>query len=638
MENQRQHDPGWPTVESFNQVAAIDALNSHACFSRGVALHQLKHYEQALANYDKALALNPRLAEAHNNRGNTLKALRRYQQALDSFAAALQLGSDPSEVHINCGNIFLEIADFEAAEQHYSQALRSETISTQNKVHAYTSRGIATLQRKHYRQALNDFHQAYRLQPNLIYLEGMRVHVKQHLCDWEDIEADIAKIETSLIKDQQVITPFSFLSVCDSPALQRKAAKIYIQNTCSEDIKPIPPHQTHAKIRIAYISSDFQNHPISYQMAEIFERHDRDRFEIYGFSTGPSTGDEMHHRITKAIDHFLDLRFTSDADIAQLARSLEIDIAIDLNGLSYGDRTHIFALRAAPIQVNYLGYPGTMGATFIDYVLADQIVIPSASRRHYSEKVVYLPDTFQANSSTQPASSRVFIRDQENLPATSFVYCCFNNNFKILPATFNLWMRILNRVDNSVLWLLEGNPDASVNLQKRAAEQGINPTRLIFAQPLPLDQHIARQQLADLFLDTHPFNAGASASPALRAGLPVLTRIGKAFAGRMAASLLHAIGMPDLVTSTEAAYEDLAIRIGNHPDLAQSLKDRLRKNQQSTPLFDTKTFTLNLESAYAEMYARNQAGLPPDHIHIASRHPVQLSALAAQLTEATLNA
>jgi predicted O-linked N-acetylglucosamine transferase (SPINDLY family) len=314
------------------------------------------------------------------------------------------------------------------------------------------------------------------------------------------------------------------------------------------------------------------------------------------------------------MNRFLDVRALSDADIAHLSRELQIDIAVDLTGFTQNERSGIFARRAAPVQISYLGFPGTMGADFIDYLIADRTLVPTSSQPHYSEKIIYMPDCFQANDADCPVAASARTRVDEDLPADGFVYCCFNNNYKITPEIFDRWMRILGQVENSVLWLLEDHPCTGDNLHKEASLRGIAPQRLRFARRLPRAEHIARQKLADLFLDTHPFNAGATASLALRAGLPLLTYRGETFASRMAASLLHAIGLPELVTSTQQEYEDLAVALARDPSRYAELRHRLQRNLQTTPLFNTQKFTRQLESAYSAIYQRSQAGLAPEHL------------------------
>jgi hypothetical protein len=370
------------------------------------------------------------------------------------------------------------------------------------------------------------------------------------------------------------------------------------------------------KIRVGYFSADFHNHATGYLMAELFELHDKSKFELIGFSFGPITTDEMRQRLEKSFDKFIEVGERSDIEITQLSRDLNIDIAVDLKGFTRDSRTGIFASRAAPIQVNYLGYPGTMGADYIDYIIADTTLIPLESQSCFSEKVVYLPNSYQPNDRKRLISDRQFTREELALPEDGFVFCCFNNNFKILPATFEGWMRILKAVEGSVLWLLQDNLSVVNNLKNEALRHGVQTSRLIFAERMLLSEHLARHRMADLFLDTLPCNAHTTTSDALWAGLPVLTLMGASFASRVAASLLNAIGMPELVTGNQEEYEALAIELALNPKKLTETKLKLANNCLTTSLFDTPLFAKNLETAYIKMYERYQAGLEPDQISI----------------------
>jgi predicted O-linked N-acetylglucosamine transferase (SPINDLY family) len=351
-------------------------------------------------------------------------------------------------------------------------------------------------------------------------------------------------------------------------------------------------------------------------MAELFELHDKNQFELVGFSFGPETNDEMRQRLKSPFDKFIKVFNMSDMEIAQLSRDLNIDIAVDLKGFTQDSRVGIFAYRAAPIQVNYLGYPGTMGAEYIDYIIADKTIIPVEFQSCYSEKIVYLPNSYQVNDRKRLISDRQFTRQELGLPENGIIFCCFNNNHKILPATFYGWVRILKAVEGSVLWLLEDNEWSKDNLKKEAESNGIAPNRLVFAKRLPLAEHLARHRHADLFLDTLPYNAHTTSSDALWTGLPVLTMMGKSFAGRVSASLLNAIGLPELITNSQEEYESLAIELAMNPNKLADIKLKLGNNQLSTPLFDTTLFAKNIEAAYLRMYERNQNSMQPDHIFV----------------------
>jgi predicted O-linked N-acetylglucosamine transferase (SPINDLY family) len=602
-----------PALESCEEAIRLKPDDAEAYVDHGNLLHAMHRSQAALESYDKAIGIKPDYAEAYSNRGGILNELHRYQEALESYAAAIRLKPELAEAYNNRGTTLLELHRYQAACESYGKAI----LLKPEYAEAYVNRGNALHGLHQYQLALDDFDKAMVLRPDYEYLPGMQLHMKRFLFDWKHIEDQCHRLEEQIALEKRVAQPLIALFMSNSPALQKKAAEICVRNrypACSA----VPARRTsrHDKIRVGYFSADFCEHPVSYLTAELFEQHDRSQFEIFGFSFGPETKDKMRARISTAMDRFLDLQSLSDQDIAQLSRELEVDIAVDLMGFTTGSRTGIFAQRAAPIQINYLGYPGTMGAGFIDYLIADRTLIPDSSRQHYTEKIVYLPDCFQVNDSRQRIADTPFTRAGEGLPEQRFVFCCFNNNYKIAPRTFDRWMRILHRVEGSVLWLRGEDPQGCGNLRKEAERRGISSQRLIFARFLPLEEHTARQKLADLFLDTLPFNAGATASSALWAGLPVLTCMGEAFAGRMAASLLRALDLPELVTSTEEDYEALAVEIALHPKKLQTIKERLRQNLLTAPLFNTKSFTGHLEAAYSTMYERHRAGLPPDHIYI----------------------
>jgi predicted O-linked N-acetylglucosamine transferase (SPINDLY family) len=351
-------------------------------------------------------------------------------------------------------------------------------------------------------------------------------------------------------------------------------------------------------------------------MAELFEFHNKDQFELIAFSFGPDKQDDWRQRALLCFDQFVDVRFKSDREIALLARTMEIDIAVDLKGFTGDCRPGIFSERSAPIQVNYLGYPGTMGTEYMDYLIADRTLIPEDKQQHYSEKIVYLPNSYQVNVSKRSVTETALTRQESGLPDTVFVFCCFNSNYKITPTPFAGWMRILKAVEGSILWLFESNSSAVNNLRKEAIRFGINEDRLIFAKHLPVADHLNRIQLADLFLDTLPYNAHTTTSDALRMGLPVLTCMGHSFASRVAASLLNAVNLPELITTTQEQYESLAIELAMHPEKLKTIKDKLITNLPTAPLYDTPLFTKHLESAYLTMVDRYQQGLDPEHIYV----------------------
>jgi predicted O-linked N-acetylglucosamine transferase (SPINDLY family) len=411
--------------------------------------------------------------------------------------------------------------------------------------------------------------------------------------------------------------PFSLLSIPSTLAEQKIAAETYVADNFPPraDVSA-PSGRSHGgKIRIGYFSADFCDHPVTYLIAQLFELHDRSKFEIFGFSLGPFVDDDVRRRLAAGFDQLIDVKDKSDAEIAELARNMQIDIGVDLMAFTEHSRTGIFAHRAAPIQINYLGFAGTMGAKYIDYVIADRTVIRPEEAEFYSEKIVCLPHSFQVNDRTRRISDRRFTRDELGLPADGFVFCCFNNCFKITPDVFDIWMRLLTKVDGSVLWLPKSNASAVKSLRAEGMRRGIGSERLVFAERMDnISDHLARLASADLFLDTFYYNAHTTASDALWAGLPIVTRLGDTFAGRVAASLLNAVGLPELITRTADEYEQLALELATDRDKLLLVKKRLADNRLKCPLFDTQLFTKHIESAYQTMWERHVTGLKPDHL------------------------
>jgi len=445
----------------------------------------------------------------------------------------------------------------------------------------------------------------------------MYLHTKMHLCIWDNLANRLKELTNKINNSEKVISPFALMTLIDDPEIQRKTAEIYANERYPQThvLSKIERYPKHTKIRIGYFSADFRDHPAAYLIAELYEIHDRNRFEIHAFSFGPDTQDEMNLRIKVGVDYFHDVRTMSYKDTAMLARSVELDIAVDLGGFTHGFRTGIFAMSAAPIQISYIGYLGTMGANYYDYLVADQIIIPEKNQKYYSEKIAYLP-SYQVNDSTQSLPEIFFTRQDLGLPEEGFVFCCFNNIFKITPTSFDSWGRILEHVDGSVLLIYADNESAQLNLTKEIVLRGIDSSRLIFGKRLPKLEYLARYRVADLFLDTLPYNAGTTASDALRMGLPVLTCMGNSFASRVAASVINAVNLPELITTTQEQYESLAIELATNPEKLKIIKDKLVNNLPTAPLYDTPLFTRHLESAYLTMYDRCQNGLDPDHIYV----------------------
>lgn len=558
-------------ANQFSELIAIEPRSAGAYNNRGMALEALKCTQDAIADYDKAIVIDPRFAEAHVNRGNALAELHRVDEALESYRKGVALRPDLADAYNNIGNIYFR--------------------------------------RNSYQEAIAAYDKGLSLKPGDSEAFSMRLSAKMHLADWSNFNAERADA-ISRIKSGAPIYPFIALAVSSSPAEQLQCARLFAEHKFPPADKPLWQGEiySHDRIRVAYLSGDFREHPVANLMAGMFERHDRSRFEVTGVSFGGDQNSPLRRRIEGAFERFLDVRLKTDQETANLLRDLEIDIAVDLMGYTQNARTGILARRPAPIQVSYLGYLGTMGAAFIDYVIADKVVLPDDQQIDYTEKIVHLPDCFLATDDKLEISSHTPSREEAGLPTDGFVFCCFNNSYKLGPANFEVWMRLLRAVDGSVLWLAESNPQTAANLRRETERAGIHAGRVIFARHVPLSEHLARQKLADLFLDTMPYNAGATAAAALWSGIPVLTVIGETFVGRMAASMLYSIGLPELVTNSPADYEALALRIAQNPPLAASLKDRLMRNRETHSLFDTARFTRHVEDAYEEMWRALRRG------------------------------
>jgi len=579
---------------------------------RGLALLRLGRPDQAVTSFDAALLLRAEDPDAHFNRAVALKALHRPAEALAAYDMVLALRTDHPQALNGRGNVLLQLdrpaeailsfdraaavkPDYVAAEHNLANALRR-----------FGNPGVA----------LERFERAYALAPQRDYLLGDLILARRQVCDWRQAGAEVAALAGAVAKGERACTPFVSLAVLDSPALQRKAAETYAcdRHPAQPVDRPVRPPSAGAAIRLGYFSADFHRHPVAYLTAELFELHDRERFEVFAFSLSPPLADPMRQRLVAAFDHFVDVSGIGDADAARRARELGIDIAIDLGGYTENSRTGIFACRAAPVQAGYLGYLGSMGAPYYDYLLADEIIVPPAACLHYSERIAWLP-SYQANDSRRRIGDARPSRADEGLPERGFVYCCFNNSYKITPEVFAAWMRILDVVPHSVLWLFAADPLVANNLRREAAGHDVDPARLVFAPRREHADYLARYRLADLFLDTLPYNAGTTASDALWAGVPVLTRCGESFAGRVAASLLHAVGLPELVTGDTPSYIELAVALATDAPRMQALRRTLADARAGSALFDSPRFTRTLESAYLTMHRRHLAGLPPENIH-----------------------
>jgi protein O-GlcNAc transferase len=609
------------SLANYDKAIALKPDSAEPHSNRGNILRDLKQLDDAVASYDKAIALKPDFADAYSNRGNTLRDLKKIEAAIASYDKAIALNPNFADAHCNRGNALRDIDQFDNAITSYDRAIEIKP----NFAEAYSNRGNSLRDLKKLDAAIASYDKAFELNPELPFIQGVRHQTKMLICQWESLSTDLSMCKAGILKNKNAATPFVTLISYDSPQLHLTSAKNYVATKCPPDysLGILKRRQLDSRLKIGYYSADLYYHPVSIWLAQLLEKHDKSKFELFGFSL-KTNQDPMRDRLRSSFDHLIEVGNMSDIEVTRLSRELNIDIAIDLNGHTSNGRPGIFAARAAPIQISYLGYPGTTGAEYIDYFITDENTIPERSRQYCTEKIAYVPCVYTYDRQRE-VSSELLTRSQFGLPDNAFVFTCQNGCQKITPDVFDIWMDLLKTVPHSVLWLLEPHPTAVQNLRKEALARGVQSERLIFTkrETVPNDQEMARigrylasYKLADLFLDTWPYNAGTTAVDALWAGLPVLTKSGESVVARMATSALHAIEVPELITTTPQEYRELAIELAINPQRLKEIKEKIERNRLTTALFDPVANTKHIEAAYLEMYRRYQKDLPLDHIFI----------------------
>lgn len=632
----------------YERAIAINNKYAEVFNNKGLVLHDLKRFGESVHSYEKAIELKPDYSNAWCNHGNSLVSLGRYEEALRSINRSLELRTDSAETWMIRGNILRDLNRFEESLISYDRSItlkadyaeawnnrgvvlrdlkrfeesltscdRSIHLNSQL-VEGWINRGTALYEIKRYQDALISYERAIQLSPNFEWLEGDLVLIMLKLCSWNNIEERIRSLGENLIAGRPAGHPFVALGLFDDLQVQKRCAGVYAASKWSSvDMKPITRNEyKKEKICIGYFSMDFREHAVSYLIAGLIEQHDRGQFEVFGFSYGVNTADPVRKRLEKSFDKFFDVKNMSDLEIVDLSRAQGVDIAVDLAGYTKDSRPGIFARRAAPLQINYLGYPGTLGSKDADYLIADPIIIPRQSREGYSEKIIYLPGSYQINDSKRKVSDRIFSREELGLPERGVILCCFNSSWKILPEVFDGWMRILRSSACTYLWLYEDNCVAASNLREEAVKRGVDPNRLVFAGRAPQVEHLARYKLADLFLDTYPYGAHTTASDAIWSGVPVITRCGTSFASRVASSLLYSVGLPELITYSAQDYECLVLELLTDSNRLHELKQRLFKNKAVASLFNSTLVTRQIESAYSTVFDRYRSGGLPDHLEV----------------------
>lgn len=633
----------------YGRILSGNPLHGEALFYRGALNFGAGRLQDALSDFDRLVAVQPGFAQGWRNRAGVLEALGRLDDALASVAKVSELEPKDLGALLKRADLLLQSNRMEEAERCYTVYLAS----VPGDAAAWNRRGIglaemkrkdearacfdkavalapesadyrfnranALFESKRYAEAADEYEKTLALAPDLPFAEGYLLQCRLRCCDWRGVAPLKRHIEDGIRAGKPVIDPLGNLAICDSSAVQLQCARIWAaqENWAGMGRLWNGERYAHEKIRIAYLSADFRLHPVAYLVAGIFEQHDRSQFEITAISFTPPGQDEMRTRIEKGCDAFHDVFGMTEEGAGKLIRSLEIDIAVDLMGFTDGSRTSILAQRPAPVQAGWLGFPSTQGLPHIDYLLADRTIVPEKERRHFSEQVAYLPDCYLPGDSARRISGDTPSRAQAGLPEKGFVFASFNDCYKIGPEVFGVWMRLLAAVPGSVLWLGAASPEAMENLRRESAVRGIEGGRILFAErDEAMEDHLARLRLADVMLDTLPYNAHASASDALWAGVPIVTCEGTAFAGRVAASALKAARLPELIGHSLAEYEALALRLAREPGVLAAIKQRLAEGKKTLPLFDTARFARHLESAYRTMWTKARNGEPPSHFGV----------------------
>jgi predicted O-linked N-acetylglucosamine transferase (SPINDLY family) len=582
-------------IKSYKNFIKLNPSFHLSYIKLGNALFELHHFEEAIDQYKAAINLKPDSAEAYFRLGNALGESKRNEEAIEYYKIAIRLWPDFAEPYNNLGNLLAQLKRNEEAIEHYETAIRLKP----DYAEAYFSLATLLNKAKLYEEAIRYYDKAIRLKPDMEYVLGEYLYRKMNLCDWRDYDNIVNLILNGIKLGKKIIHPSQALSVIEDPKTQKDAAEIFARAFNQDNQTKFNESLSSGRIRIGYFSADFGAHVVAYLTKDMYKLHDRDKFEVFAFSLDDDKS-IMASDIKLNFDHFFDVGFMSDQEIISLSSSHKIDIAIDLGGYTEKARPSLFSIRLAPIQVSYVGYLGTTGSKWMDYLIADNTIVPDELKEYYSEKIINLP-SFQVNSQVS-ISNKVITKESCGLPNDKFIFCCFNQSYKITPSVFSLWMEILRHSKESVIWLISSNDLHKRNVLAEAVKQGVNEERIIFAPYLPYDEHLKRLQLADLFLDTSPYNAGVTASDALRVGIPVISRIAQTFAGRMGASILKALQLDELIVMSDQAYIDLAIRIYSNPNELRKLKDKIYESVLTSDLYKTEVFVKNLESVFMTLH------------------------------------
>ena len=624
-----------PNYEIFNIYAVI--------------LFELNKYDEAIKYWKKTTELNPQYHFGYNNLGNVFLKKKNFKVALDCYDKAIKVKPDYYEAHYNKGHVFTEIKDFKNAVKSFDKVIEIKddyipALKARNKFHIkenklskalnllekliiyepdndnlYVQKAEVLLEMKKYEEAIEYYEMAYKMNPTNQLLIGNIIDVKMRICDWKNFNHEIKRLEDNILNKKKTIQPFTASTLFDSPKLLFEISKIYQPNfKRDKNVVSKNHHVDKKKIKLGFYSADFRTHAMGELMVQMLESHNKLLFELHGFYFGPPLNEKdlLQKRIIKCFDSFHKINELNDEDVLNLSKKIQIDIAIDCMCHTGKSRFQLFVKKIAPIQINFLGYPGTSGSEFVDYIVADKVIIPEQNQKYFTEKIIYLPDTYQANEDKKKISEKNFVRKDFGLPDDKFVFCSFNQNRKINPKVFGLWMSILLKAKDSVLWIMKDSEISKNNLKDFAVKSGIDVNRLIFTDIVPLGEHLKRLQLADLVLDTFPYNAHTTCSDALRVNLPIITLKGESFASRVAASLLNSINMSELVTESTEDYENLALKIFSDNDYFENIKSKIKENKILSNLFNSAVYTKNIEKAYTIAYQNFIKGESPKNIEL----------------------
>ena len=596
----------------YKKAILIEPKNASLYIKYGYFLYRIDRVEEALIAYKMSIQLEPINPGAMKNIGYVYKKMRKFEKAIFYLKESVQI-EDDHQINHNIGSIYCELGNYEEGIEYYDRAIQIKPDIAEY----FISKAYALQPLKQIDKAILSYDSALKINNEHKYLFSERFNAKNTICDWSNFENESNWIESQLKVGKKIALPLIAAALLDDPLAQKKAAMIYADDLYPLNIVlgPIKKYPKNEKIKIGYFSGDFTEHPVAFLVVELFEKHDKSKFELFAFSTYPKKNSRIRERIESSFDEFIDVSNIEDKEIANLAREKKIDIAIDLGGFTQNTRSSIFAMRAAPIQINFLGYPGTLGSSYIDYNIADRCVIPNELQKYYSEKIIYLPNCYQPNESKLIPGKKLFSRSSEGLPTSGFIFCCFNNSWKITPRIFKLWIQLLFSVEGSVLWFPEFSPLAIKNLKEECLKLGMNQDRLIFSsREIQRDDHKEKIKLADVFLDCFPYGAQSTASDFLRAGVPIVTLCGHSFSNRVGFSLLTSLNLTELVTYSELDYKNLAIKLANNSEYFKKIKTKLIKNVKNSSIYDISKYTMSIESGYHKVYDRYHNNFDPDHI------------------------